>query len=108
MLDAQFLLAQDCCPFVTRRYQYRLTRPPQGLEVGDFILDQSPDLIDNYWGGEPISVPFNAFTNTWTLHMYRISGWCPSWQGPLIAVVVIISCVMSLLVGIIMVNTAKS
>lgn len=51
---------------------------------------------------QPISIPIPIFDQQWTLWIVESQGWVPTWQAPLIAVVVIVGVVFALLVLLLM------
>lgn len=85
------------------RYNYRLTRPPQGGEIGNYILAQSPSIV-NQSMSDSVTVTFPALTNVWTLTVQRVNGWYPSWYWPLIAAVIVVAFVLSVLLGLVLVS----
>ncbi|GLI63679.1 hypothetical protein VaNZ11_006717 [Volvox africanus] len=56
---------------------------------------------------DPVIVKVPLPNVEWTLYVSRTGGWVPSWKAPLIAMVVIISLILSLLVFVVLVSRVQ-
>ncbi|KAG2431465.1 hypothetical protein HXX76_009480 [Chlamydomonas incerta] len=108
-------------------YEYVLTRPhtPPGTELAvDWSVGLDPPRPPGFDAGvsgvrplmysglhqslvDPV-VTLVALPNVeWTLYVTRTDGWVPSWRAPLIAMVVIVSVVLSALVFVVVVSRVQ-
>ncbi|PNW79397.1 hypothetical protein CHLRE_09g413400v5 [Chlamydomonas reinhardtii] len=108
-------------------YEYVLTRPhvPPGTELAvDWSAGLDPARPPGFdateWGVRPLIfydlhqglanpvVTKVVLPNVeWTLYVTRTEGWVPSWRAPLIAMVVIVSVVLSMLVFVVVVSRVQ-
>ncbi|KAG2491275.1 hypothetical protein HYH03_010282 [Edaphochlamys debaryana] len=83
--------------------------PPRPPGFDESVSGVRPLVYYNLHQGldEPIVVKVALSNVHWTLYVVRTDGWVPSWKAPIIALVVILSVVLSTLVLAVLVSRAQ-
>ncbi|GIL44373.1 hypothetical protein Vafri_1861, partial [Volvox africanus] len=82
--------------------QYRLTRPDDVDKTKLFVLGGQNEALR-----DPVEVMIAVPNNVWCLSVVDSRGWTPNWEWPLVAMVVVMSLLLSVLLGLALVGRTQ-